>query len=151
MNKNIWAELDKEIDLDGLKEDVKASSDGGGGDFKEVEHGTYEVSVEKLYLGKSKKGDPMMTVWFNILAGPFKGSKIFYNQVLTGGFQIHLASTLLRGFETAVEVSFEGYAHFAEVIEKVKAAIESDGLEFSLEYGEDKGWNTFKITEVFES
>jgi len=147
---NIWEDLDKSMDLEGLKEDVKSSAEGGGGDFKEVEHGTYEVSVEKLFLGKSKKGDAMMTVWFNILQGEFKGSKIFYNQVLTGGFQIHLASTLLRGFDTSVEVSFEGYAHFAKVIEQVKAAIEKQGLEFSLDYQEDKGWNTFEIKEVFE-
>ena len=147
---NIWEDLDKAADLEGLKKDVEGAKDGGG-DFKEVPKGTYEVELNKLILGQSKKKDPMMTVWFKILTGEFENSLIFYNQVLTVGFQIHLASELLRSFDTSQDVKFDGYAQFSILIDAISTEINNKGLEYELDYGEDKGWNTFTIKEVFES
>lgn len=149
MDKPIWEQLDNSTDLEGLKNDAKEAAEGG--EYKEVPKGEYEVKFKKLELGQSKKGDPMMICWMEILKGDFKGQLIFYNQVLTGGFQIHLASEFLRSLDTGVDVSFEGYAHFNAVIEEIKASIDGQKLEYAIEYGENKGWDTFKITDVFEA
>ena len=88
---NIFDKWDKDIDTEGLANDVKEAAENGGGDYKEVPHGDYEVAVQQMELKASKKGDPMVSIWFKILEGEFKGSIIFYNQVITQGFQVHFA------------------------------------------------------------
>lgn len=93
---NIWDEFDKAIDTEGLAKDVEDAAENGG--RREVPHDTYEISVQKLELIKSKKGDPMLTCWMKILEGEYKGSLIFMNQVVTQGFQIHIANEFLRSF-----------------------------------------------------
>lgn len=87
---NIWEKFDKAIDVEGLQKDVQEAAENGA-NFREVPHGEYEVKIEKLELVESKAGDPMVTVWFKVLAGDYKGSMIFMNQVITKGFQIHIS------------------------------------------------------------
>lgn len=145
-----FSKFDKMVDVEGLKEDIQTAKENGGlGDFKEVPTGTYEVSVTKLELSESKKGDPMVSIWFKILAGEFKNSLIFMNQVITQGFQIHIVNELLRSMETTLEIDFDSYAQYAQLLMDVHEAIDNK-LEFALEYGKtSKGFPTFKITEVF--
>lgn len=144
-----FSKFDKKADLEGLKNDILDAEENGGGNFKEVPYGNYEVAITKLELGESKKGDPMVTVWFKILDGEFKNSLIFMNQVVTQGFQIHIVDDFLRSLETDVEIEFESYAQFGELLMDVFEAVEGK-LEFGLKYGERKGFNTFEITDVFE-
>lgn len=141
-----FSKFDKKVDLEGLKKDIE---DSANNDFKEVPHGTYEVAITKLELKESKKGDPMVAVWFKILEGEYKNSLIFMNQVITQGFQIHIVDDFLRSLETDVDVAFESYQQYADMLADVFEAVEGN-LEFGLEYGENKGFNTFKITDVFE-
>ena len=144
-----FSKFDKQVDLEGLKHDVEDAKENNG-DFKEVPHGTYEVSVNKMELTESKKGDPMVSIWFKILNGDYKGSLIFYNQVITQGFQIHLNNQLLRSMDSGIDIEFESYSQYAQLLMDVHEAIDGN-LEFGLEYGEKKGFNTFKITDVFET
>lgn len=74
-----FSKFDKEVDLDGLKNDLaEVEKNGGSGERKEVPHGTYEVKVDKLELTESKtSGNPMVTCWFKVLSGEFKGSLIY--------------------------------------------------------------------------
>ena len=142
--------FDKEVDLEGLKNDIIEVEENGG-DFKDVPHGKYEVSVNKMELGESKKGDPMVTIWFKILSGEFKGSLIFYNQVITQAFQIHIVNNLLRTMTDGGDaVKFDSYSQYAQMLLDIHETIDGN-LEFALEYGEtNKGFPTFKIVEVFE-
>ncbi|MBG9863102.1 hypothetical protein ABD99_00005, partial [Bacillus cereus] len=64
-----WGKFDKKIDLEALAADVKEVEENGGGDFEPLPDGQYEVAVEKLELTESKKGDPMLTIWFKIVEG----------------------------------------------------------------------------------
>lgn len=145
----IWEKFDKSIDTKGLKKDVKEAQENGG-NYEEVPYGTYEVKVEKIEMRESKNGDPMVTIWFKIIAGKFKNSIIFYNQVINKGFQIHLCDELLRSLDTGVNVEFDTYAQYNEVLMDVAEG--SQNLEYALEYGENKkGYPTYKITDVFEA
>ena len=145
----IWEKFDKSIDTKGLKKDVKEAQENGG-NYEEVPYGTYEVKVEKIEMRESKNGDPMVTIWFKIIAGKFKDSIIFYNQVINKGFQIHLCDELLRSLDTGVNVEFDTYAQYNEVLMDVGEG--SQNLEYALEYGENKkGYPTYKITDVFEA
>lgn len=141
-----FSKFDKQVDLEGLKQDIEESANN---DFKEVPLGTYEVAVKKLELSESKKGDPMVKVWFKIISGEYKGSLIFMNQVITRGFQIHIVDELLKSLETDVDIHFESYSQYAELLADVYEAVDGN-FEYALKYGENKGFNTFEITEVFE-
>lgn len=144
-----FSKFDKQVDLEGLKNDILDAEENGG-DFKEVPKGKYEVVITKLELVESKNGNPMMSVWLKITAGEFKNSLIFMNQVVTQGFQIHIADEFLRSLETEAEVKFESYSQYAELLADIFEEIE-DKVGFVLDYGENKkGYNTFKIEESFD-
>lgn len=147
MADNIFDKWDNNMDLDGLMKDIEDVAHD-----KEVPHGDYEVSIEKMELKSSKKGDPMVSIWFNILEGEFKNSKIFMNQVITQGFQIHIVNELLRKMtaecEDAPIIDFDGYKKYADLLMDVHEAIDKN-FEYSLEYGERKGFNTFNIKDVY--
>lgn len=141
-----FSKFDKKVDLEGLKKDIEDSSNN---DFKEVPVGNYEVAITKLELGESSKGDPMVKVWFKILEGEYKDSLIFMNQVVTKGFQIHIVDEFLRSLDTDIDIAFESYSQYAELLADVYEAIEGN-FEYGLKYGENKGFSTFEITDVFE-
>lgn len=144
-----FSKFDEQFDLEGLKNDIKDAEENGGGNFKEVPLGNYEVAITKLELGESKKHDPMVRVWFKILEGEYKNSLIFMNQVVTQGFQIHIVDEFLRSLETDVDIEFTSYAQYAQMLMDVFEAVNGN-YEYGLKYGENKGFNTFEITDVFE-
>ena len=153
MGENIFERFNEQFDLAGLKSDIEAAASNSG-DFVEVPDGSYEVKVSKIELGqtgeKSKNpGMPMMKVWFDILAGDFKGQKIFCNQMLTSGFGIHKANELLDSLESGVPVQFENFDQYHAVMEEVFKAIDGTG-EYELAYGHNnKGYATYTIVQRF--
>ena len=150
---NIWDKFDDAIDTEGLANDVKEAAENGTGSFKEVPHGEYEVAVNKLELVASKKGDPMVSIWFKIVSGDFKGSLIFFNQVITQGFQIHIVNELLRAMDTGIDIPqnvFKNYKQYGNLLMDVMEAVDGK-LEFGLKYEKGKkDFSTYSITEVFE-
>ena len=149
MAENIWDKFDNAIDTKGLADDVKEAQENGQS-YKEVPHGDYEVAIDKMELIASSKGDPMVTIWFKVLTGEYKGSRIFMNQVITQGFQIHIVNELLRSMDTGVDIEFVTYKQYGNLLMDVMEAIDGN-LEFALSYKEGKkGFSTCEITEVFE-
>lgn len=145
-----FKKFNQAFDLNALKNDVKEAEENGGGNFDKVPCGTYEVKVEKMELKESKKGDPMVSIWFKILNGDHKNQLIFMNQVITQGFQIHIVNTLLRDMDTGIEIKFDDFEQYDHLLFDIEEKISEDRLEFALELGENKGFNTYKIVEVFE-
>ncbi len=115
--------------------------------LKKVPEGKYEVKIEKLELVESKKGDPMVSCWFKILGGKYKGNRIFMNQVVTQGFQIHIVNEFLRSLDTEIAIDFSGYHQYSNML--MDAAEEASQFVYVLDYGKNKGFPTFKITDVF--
>lgn len=155
MGDNVFAKFNEMFDLSGLQQDI-ASVASNTGDFVEVPDGSYEVKVSKIELGqtgeKSKNpGMPMMKVWFDIVAGDFKGQKIFANLMMTSGFGIHKCNELLTSLESGVSVVFENFEQYAEVMAQVFAAIDGTG-EYELAYGHNnKGYATYTIVQRFHN
>lgn len=147
---NIWEEFDKSIDTEGLAKDVEEAAENGG--RREVPHDTYEVAISKLELTKSKKGDPMVTCWMKIVEGEYKGSLIFMNQVVTQGFQIHIANEFMRALvqemENPVEIQFKTYSQYSNMIMDIMEAIDNN-FEYKVRYYDNKGYNAFEIQEVY--
>lgn len=148
-----WEEFDAKVDAKAINEDIEYSKENFG-EQREVPHGDYEVKISNMELKTSKKGDPMLSIWFKILDGKYKNSIIFYNQVINQGFQIHMANEMLRSLDSGVEVEslFRGYAYYSKLVMDIYEAIDETKLEYALSYGENaKGFNTYKIIDVFES
>ena len=156
MENNIFAQWDNAFDTEGLQKDVKdAAENSGGGNYKEVPHGKYEVAIEKMELKATKeKQKPMVSVWMKIVGDcEYKGSIIFMNQVITEGFQIHIVNEFLRSLVkecTKVPVvEFKSYSQYANLLMDVHEAI-ADSFEYAVNYGQTKkGFDTFEITEVY--
>lgn len=146
---NIWEEFDKSVDIDGLINDAKEASENNL-EFKEVTPGKYEVKINKIELKKSKKNQPMVSIWFEILEGEFKGSLIFYNQVISTGFGLHNANTFLASLDSGVEIIFKTFAQYHELLGDVFNAVDGN-FEYVLDYGQNsKGFNTYSIEDIFE-
>lgn len=150
-NTKIWDEFDNSIDTEGLQNDVKDAAENGG-TRREVPHDTYEVKIDKLELVKSKKGDPMVTCWMKIIEGEYKNSLIFMNQVINQGFQIHIVNEFLRDLvsemEEPIDIEFKTYRQYGGLLMDVMEAIDGN-FEYNVDYGENKGFNTFKIEDVY--
>lgn len=156
---DLFDKWDKEIDTEGLQKDVEEAAKNGG-NFKEVPPDTYEVCVDKMELVASKKGDPMVSIRFKIVAGEFKNSRIFYNQVVQNGTGIHFNNELLRSMDLdcvhAIEDNggklFKTYKQYAALLMDAAEEIDTNKLTFQLEYGEGKnGFHTYNISDVFEN
>lgn len=149
-----WAEFDKLIDAEGLDKDLQDSYESGGQKYVDVPFGEYEVKVNSIELKLTKStGKPMVTIWFKVLKGNYEDQSIFYNQVITQGFQIHLNQEFLRSLDSGVEIPhrFTSYEDYADLLAEVEAAIERQRLEYALLYGENKkGYKTYAINDVFE-
>lgn len=151
-----FEKFDQMVDLDGLKADIKAASDGGKTrEHKDVPHGDYEVAIEKLELTTTKtSGKPMLSCWFRVVSdGEYAGQMIFMNQVVAQGFQIHIANEFLKSIADAPgapTVTFDSFSQYAQLIMDVAEFIDGK-YEYALHYDENaKGYDTFEIMEIFE-
>ena len=129
----------------------------GGGDYKEVPFGKYEVKVKKMEAKKSKGGNNMVSVWFEILKGDFKGQMIFYNGVFYEDWMRHRVVEFLSAI-------LDDDTHKAEInlilkdsnLDEINNFVmdiheQVDGqFEYLLDYGQKKGFNTYTIAEVYE-
>lgn len=144
-----FSKFDSMFDIEGLKADVKTAAENNKS-FDEVPVGDYEVKITKMDLVESKNGDPMFSCWFKIVSGEQKDRLIFMNQLLTKGFQIHIVNQFLRSLETDIDVHFDNFKQYSQLIFDIHEKIDSEKLEFALEYGKKNNFPTFKIVEVFE-
>lgn len=122
-----------------------------GGYWYRVPYGVYRVTVNKLELRESKKGNPMVTCRAKILEGKYKGCSIFTNQVIIQEFQIcamngFLGSLVSRAADP-IDIQFKSYAQYADVVAKVLEA--TNGCEYNVAYSEEKGFGVLEIKEVY--
>lgn len=146
-----FSKFDNMVDLDSLKKDIEeAKTKGGNGDYAEVPKGTYEVAIEKMELTESKTShNPMVSVWLKILNGEWENNRLFMNQVITKGFQLHNMNEFLRSLKSTKEIEFKGYDQYANLLMDVHEEV-INTHEYAIEYGEKNGYNTFKVVEVFD-
>ncbi len=146
---DMFEKWNSNVDLTGLQQDIKDAQDNNK-EFEAVPHGEYEVKLDKLELKATKKGDPMVSAWFTILEGQYKKQKLFMNQVVTQGFQIHIVNEFLRSMGTDLAIEFVDYKQYAELLLDVAEECDANNLEFAIKYEDNKGYDKFTITEVFE-
>jgi hypothetical protein len=146
-----WENYKREFDDESLKREIE-EAEKNQRTYREVPHGEYEVEINKLESTMSKAGNPMVAIWFKIVAGEYKGSMIFMNQVVSKGFQFHIVNEILRQLTSELpdmHIHWKNDDQYEQLIMDVFEAINGN-FEYKLEYGENKnGYNTFEITEVY--
>lgn len=153
MGENMFAKFAEMVDVEGLKKDVETAASSTG-DFVEVPHGDYEVKVTKIELGATGEnsktpGAPMAKVWFDILAGDFKGQKIFMNQMLTSGFGIHKMNEFLNSLETGIMVQFENFEQYDALFKQIFAEVDGKA-EYQLAYTANKKNDRFSEYNIIQ-
>lgn len=161
---DIFEEFDQMFDIKSINEQVKESEQNNTkkGDFEKVPYGDYEVKIQKMELKKAKStGNPMLSVWFKILAGTKKGSLIFMNQVIcvkdagekTNKFLLskgrHFVESLIKEVDDKPVVSFDSFKEINESILNVMENIDGK-CEYALKYSENKGYDNFEIMQTYK-
>lgn len=148
-----FSKFDKKFDLDGLKEDIRGA---GTNEFEKTPHGVYEVSLIKMELGESKKGDPMAIIWYKIVDGEHKNKKIFQYQLVTGGFQIKLLLDVLKDMKVLPpeDVDFYSFSQLNDLLLDIFEKVQQENLTLQLNYQPNKknpNFDTFTIENTFEN
>lgn len=144
---SIFEKWNNQIDTKDLASKVKEAA-GNNTRRENVPYGNYVVRIEKMELKESKKGDPMFSAWFKIREGEHKDRFIFMNQIVLQAFQIHIVNEFLRSLDTAVDIDFENYTQWNNMILDVHEATAK--CEFEISYYEEKGYDAFQINEVYD-
>ena len=158
---SIFDKYADKINADDLKASQKEIQDNAnsGGNREEVPVGKYEVKVDKLECKKAKSsGNLMVSIWFRILKGKFEKSVIFYNGTFNQDWMRHrvakMLSDLLDDGDRTAEINLILKTGNMQVINDFCMDIHEtiDGrLEYLLDYGLSKGYNTYAITEVYDA
>ena len=148
-----FSKFDKNIDMEGLKKDVQeAEKNGATGDYPEIPKGKYEVKFDNIEVKATKDGRPMLSVQARILEGDFKKKCLFMNRVIYGtkndANMISSAVGWLKKLGTGVNIEFEGYTHFSDLVLDVMEAVDGN-FEYLVDY-DPKAFNTITIEKVFE-
>lgn len=139
---------------------VKALKDAeqNSNDYTELPDGTYVCKIEKLELGESKSGKPMIKGMFRITQGKHKKQCIFYNQVFCrnaegNAFSIKKGLDFLRSLQIfdALEVDFDGdYAKFNDLLLDMAEEADGAGLTFEIYKCKDGDFTRLEVTDVYE-
>lgn len=145
--------INRSVDLEGLRKDVENASANGTGGFPTVPAGKYEVALVSMEIkGIKKDNRPMLAASFKILSGEYKNQRLFMNRVIYGtkndGNMIKSAVGWLNSMESGVDVAFQDYKQFAELVMDVAEAIDGK-IEFAVEYDPEQ-FNSIKIVEIFD-
>lgn len=92
-----------------------------------------KVEVTNMELKESQNHEPMVSATFVSETG----KETVFNQIITHGFQIHIVNEFLRQFDTRLELKFETYKQYSELIDKVFAL--TAGREYELTIHTGKG------------
>lgn len=150
-----FSKFDEQVNLDELTQNTKEiKANGGVGNFADIEKGTYHGKVEKLEVGTTKDGRPMLKCQFRITEEPHKKSCLFMNRVIYGtkNDANMIASAIgwlesLEPSEDIGDVEFESYSQFADLVLDIAEDIAE--LEYDVDYDPD-AFNNITISEVYE-
>ena len=140
------------------QQEIKDNANGNG-NYPEVPVGKYEVKVDKLECKKAKNsGNLMVSIWFKIMTGKYEKSLIFYNGVFHEDWMRHkvakILSDLLDDGDRTAEINLILKSNNMQTVNNfcmdVHEAIDGK-FEYLLDYGVSKGYNTYKIEEVFDA
>ena len=146
-----FSKFDEQINTEELAKDVAAAAENNQ-QFEDTPDGTYIAKVENLEVGETKDGRPMLKAMFRITEGDMTKRCLFVNRVLFGtkndANMIASAIGFLKSLDSGIDIVFESYSQFADLVLDVFEEIEST-LEYEIEYKKE-AFQAVSITDVFE-
>lgn len=149
-----FSKFDSAVDTAALQKDVEKAK---ATEFEDVPDGTYIVSIEKMEIKLTKKGDKLMfAAQFKIKEGEHKNRMIFFNRTISGNTSekwtdaqaIKSVITWLGKLETEVEPEFINYEDFAECVLDIFQEVQGK-IELEVDY-KVNAFNPVTINEVFD-
>lgn len=162
-----FSKWDAQINNDDMSKKINEAKENGAGQNLETPAGSYMARVEKLEVGATKDGRPMLKAQFRVVdAGEnassevteylshFKKKKpcLFMNRVLAGtkddANMIASAIGWLDSLDSGIEVEFKNYTQFADLVLDVYEEI-VDSLEYKVKYDDDN-FNSISISDIYD-
>lgn len=149
-----FSAFDNKVDLEGLQNEVKEAKEN---EFEDVPDGDYIVTIEKMEIKLTKKGDKLMfAAQFKIREGQYKGRMIFFNRTISGNtsekwtdaMAIKSIITWLDKLDTEIVPEFINYADFAECVLDIFQEVQNK-IELEVQY-KGNAFNPVTINEVFD-
>lgn len=143
------------VDQELLDDIMKAKENNGTGNYQGVEAGQYKnCRVEKLELGTTKDGRPMLRAMLRIPEQGKKGRCVFFNRVLYGTKNdVNMIASALGWLESLapsedIDITFHDYDQLDELIMDIAEDIQE--LEYDITYDPD-AFNSIHIDEVYDN
>lgn len=134
----------------GGQEALDALNEAKSNEYTEVPDGRYICKLEKLELGESKTGKPMIKGMFRITEGEHKKQCLFINQVFTRGFPQHKGLEFLRSLNVfdESEIDFDGdFNDFNDLL--LDIAEEAEGMTFDIEKAHDGEYTRLTVNDAY--
>ena len=136
-----------------MKKAMKEAEENQG-EYDKLPDGEYTTTLDKLELGESQKGALMLKAQFRITKGDEKNKCIFVNKVLTGtkndGWMLLQAKNFLESLDSGIDIDFEGWEDFADMLTEMADAIKEDKLSYVLKVAENKKNPEYQDIEVVD-
>lgn len=146
-----FKKFNQQFPPDKMKEDMKEAKENSGSNLPD---GEYTCKLEKMKLGESSKGALMIKAQFRIVKGDHAKQCIFKNCVLTGtkndGFMLHKANEFLESLDSGIDVTFEDWEQYNDLILDVADAIQDDGLQYVIELDTDGKYQNMNIVDILD-
>lgn len=148
-----FSKFNKEFPADKMREQMKEAKENGGG--SDLPDGEYTVKLDKMELGQSSKGALMIKAQFRIMKGDHKKQCIFVNRVLTGtkndGFMMIKANEFLESLDSGLDVVFEDWEQYNDLILDIAEAIQEDGLQYVVSLTKNGQYQDFEVVDIIEA
>lgn len=148
-----FSQFDKAVNKEELEKQIKEAKENGGGE--DTPAGDYYGVFEKFEMKTTKDNRPMFSCQFRIHGSYDEDGKptkkyakkcLFMNRVIYGtkndGNMINSLIGWLEKLECEFDVHFESYSQFNDLVCDIAEDI--DGVEFDIEYDDDK-FNSISI------
>lgn len=147
-----FSKFNQQFPADQMKKQMKEAKENSGG--SDLPDGEYVVKLDKMELTQSSKGALMIKAQFRITKGDHKKQCIFVNRVLTGtkndGFMMIKANEFLESLDSGIDVIFEDWEQYNDLILDIAEAIQEDGLQYVVTLETDGKYQNFEVIDIID-
>ena len=146
-----FKKFNEQFPADKMKKELKEAKENSGSTLPD---GEYTCKLEKMELGESSKGALMIKAQFRITKGDHKKQCIFKNAALTGtkndGFMMVKANEFLESLDSGVDVTFEDWEQYNDLILDIAEAVQDDGLTYVVGLDTDGKYQNMEIIDILD-
>lgn len=146
-----FKKFNQEFPAEQVKKQMKDAETNSGPDLPD---GEYKIKLDKMELAQSQKQQLMIKAQFRIKAGNHQNKCIFVNKVMTGtkndGFMMLKAKEFLESLDSGIDVEFNDWEQFNDLILDIADAIKDDDLTYICTLTTDGKYQNFEIIDVLD-